>query len=104
MDSLEIDVPSFGQVAAFFGICVWLIPFGLFVSLSAGELVLPTIGSDGRISPGPDAGDGTGKKAKGLVKQVYAAVGNWVWESMEALGWGGGTRGGYIGRYNTGRY
>lgn len=104
MNSLEIDIPTFGQVAAFFGICIWLVPFGLFVSLSAGELVLPTIGSDGGISPGRDDGDGTGKRAKGLVKQVYAAVGNWVWVSMQALGWGGGTSEGYIRRFNTGRY
>jgi hypothetical protein len=87
--------PSFGQVAAFFGICVWLVPFGLFVSLSAGELVLPTIGSDGRISPGDDAPT---KRAQGLVKQTYAAVGNWITDTMQVLGW---TRGdGYIGGYS----
>lgn len=33
--------PPFSQVASFFGICVWLIPFALFVSLSASENVLP---------------------------------------------------------------
>jgi hypothetical protein len=104
MNSSGTDIPTFGQVAAFFGICVWLVPFGLFVSLSAGELVLPTIGSDGGIAPRGDDGDGTGKRAKGLVKQVYAAVGNWVLESMQALGWGGATSGGLIGRFNTGRY
>ena len=104
MSSSEMDIPTFGQVAAFFGICIWLVPFGLFVSLSAGELVLPTIGSDGRISPGVGGGDSTAKRGKGLVKQVYAALGNWIWESLQALGWGGGMSGGYIGRYNTGRY
>ena len=91
----EIDTPSFGQVAAFFGICVWLVPFGLFVSLSAGELVLPTIGSDGRISPGPS--DGGTKRAQGLVKQTYAALGNWLQETAAALGWTG--NGGYVGGY-----
>src|SRR5271169_3089624 len=96
----EVDIPSFGQVAAFFGICVWLVPFGLFVSLSAGELVLPTIGSDGQISPGV-SGD---KRAQGLVKQVYAAVWNWILESMQALGWSGGGNGGYLGGYSTNRY
>lgn len=99
----EIDIPTFGQVAAFFGICVWLVPFGLFVSLSAGELVLPTMGSDGRISPGIAGGD---KRAQGLVKQVYAAVGNWITDSMQAFGWSGGTSGGggYTGGYTTNRY
>lgn len=101
MRSTEIDIPTFGQVAAFFGICVWLVPFGLFVSLSAGELVLPTIGSDGRISPGLGGGE---KRAQGLVKQVYGAVRNWVEESMHSLGWSSGTSGGYIGGYNTNRY
>lgn len=33
--------PPFIQVASFFGICVWLIPFALFISLSASENVLP---------------------------------------------------------------
>lgn len=33
--------PPFSQVASFFGICVWLVPFALFVSLSASENVLP---------------------------------------------------------------
>lgn len=92
----EIDVPTFGQVAAFFGICIWLVPFGLFVSLSAGELVLPTIGSDGAISQA----EVDRAKAQGLVKQVYAAVGTWVQDSLASLGWGSSTgSGGYIG-YN----
>ena len=96
-----INSPTFGQMAAFFGICVWLVPFGLFVSLSAGELVLPTIGSDGRMSPGLDGR----KRAQGLVKQVYATVGNWVGDSLHAFGWGGssggggGSSAGYIGGY-----
>ena len=90
-------IPSFGQVAAFFGICIWLVPFGLFVSLSAGELVLPTIGSDGRISPGND--DGRTKRTQGLVKQMYATVGNWIGETMQALGWAHGE--GYIGGYTN---
>lgn len=33
--------PPFSQVASFFGLCVWLIPFALFISLSAGDNVLP---------------------------------------------------------------
>jgi len=93
----EIDVPTFVQVASFFGICVWLVPFGLFVSLSAGELVLPTIGSDGAISQAEV--DRT--KAQGLVKQVYGAVGGWMQDTLAAFGWGSSLRGsaGYIG-YN----
>jgi hypothetical protein len=73
------------------------------VSLSAGELVLPTIGSDGRIS----SGTGGDKRSQGLVKQVYAAVGNWITDSMQALGWSGATSSGggrYTGGYTTNRY
>eukprot|EP01147_Barroeca_monosierra_P003451 gene3451-6087_t len=33
---------SFDQVVAYFTICVWLIPFILFISLSANEYTLPT--------------------------------------------------------------
>jgi hypothetical protein len=94
----ESEIPSFGQVAAFFGVCVWLVPFGLFVSLSAGELVLPTIGSDGQISHGEE---GRVKRSQGLVKQMYAAVGNWFADTMQALGWSGETcfMSGYTNRY-----
>ncbi|KAI9823217.1 MAG: erv26 super protein [Phylliscum demangeonii] len=36
--------PSFAQVASFFALLVWLVPFALFISLSAaGDNVLPTM-------------------------------------------------------------
>lgn len=31
----------FREILAFFTICVWLIPFGFFISLSANENTLP---------------------------------------------------------------
>lgn len=31
------------QVMAYFTLCLWLVPFALFVSLSANENVLPTV-------------------------------------------------------------
>lgn len=40
------DLPSFTEIASYFGICVWLVPFAMFVSLSAGENVLPSMGSE----------------------------------------------------------
>lgn len=59
------EVPSFTQIASFFGICVWLVPFSLFVSLSANDNVLPTMGSsEPRIGP-----DGKNKR-QGLFKAV----------------------------------
>lgn len=35
---------SFMDVATFFGVCVWLVPFFLFLSLSANDNVLPSLG------------------------------------------------------------
>uniref|UniRef100_A0A1B6KPM9 Protein TEX261 n=1 Tax=Graphocephala atropunctata TaxID=36148 RepID=A0A1B6KPM9_9HEMI len=34
---------SFSEVMAYFTLCLWLVPFALFVSLSANENVLPTL-------------------------------------------------------------
>ncbi|KAF9268183.1 DUF396-domain-containing protein [Marasmius fiardii PR-910] len=35
-------VPSFTEIATFFGLCVWLVPLFLFLSLSANDNALPT--------------------------------------------------------------
>lgn len=82
-------MPTFTEIASYFGICVWLVPFALFVSLSAGENVLPSMGSEyatGGEVPGSSvggvplgsAGMGRTRRKKGLVK---AAV-DWVVESI----------------------
>ena len=66
--------PSFTQIASYFGICVWLVPFALFVSLSASDNVLPTMGSE---NPRVDA-DGKNKRqgmVKALVDGALGAVG-----------------------------
>ncbi|KAI7847673.1 transmembrane adaptor Erv26 [Circinella umbellata] len=39
----------FIDIAAFFGICVWLIPFTYFISLSANDNALPTMTGGGGI-------------------------------------------------------
>ncbi|BGP05294.1 erv26 super protein [Rhodotorula toruloides] len=36
---------SFLEVATYFGVCVWLVPFYLFLSLSANDNVLPSSGT-----------------------------------------------------------
>ncbi|XP_071486730.1 protein TEX261-like [Diadema antillarum] len=41
----------FSEVLAYFTLCLWLVPFAFFVSLSAGENVLPTTN---RPEPGKD--------------------------------------------------
>eukprot|EP00099_Drosophila_melanogaster_P008435 NP_001261152.1 uncharacterized protein Dmel_CG3500, isoform B [Drosophila melanogaster] len=48
---VTVYVP-FTQVLAYFTICMWIVPFALFVSLSANDSVLPTTVSDqSRRSP-----------------------------------------------------
>ncbi|KAI9456717.1 transmembrane adaptor Erv26-domain-containing protein [Boletus coccyginus] len=42
------SVPGFTDIATFFGICVWLVPLFLFLSLSANDDTLPT--SSGTLS------------------------------------------------------
>ncbi|KZV77159.1 DUF396-domain-containing protein [Peniophora sp. CONT] len=44
--------PSFGEMATFFGICVWLAPLFLFLSLSANDHALPT----GKLFPSVPTG------------------------------------------------
>lgn len=63
------DVPPFTEIASFFGICVWLIPFSLFVSLSASDNVLPTIGSEQ-----PSHDDDGKNKRQGMVKVIVDYV------------------------------
>lgn len=50
---------SFSEVASFFAICVWFVPFALFVSLSAGDYVLPQTTADGTtgVNGGVSVGD-----------------------------------------------
>nr|ODN87005.1 endoplasmic reticulum protein [Cryptococcus depauperatus CBS 7841] len=45
------DTPSFGDVAAFFAICVWFVPLYLFLSLSANDNALPSFDSSSSSSP-----------------------------------------------------
>ena len=39
-----VKPPTFGEMATFFAICVWLTPLFLFLSLSANDNTLPTSG------------------------------------------------------------
>ena len=92
----RLDIPSFTEIASYFGLCVWLVPFALFVSLSAGENVLPSMGSEyttgetnrvtamgGSLGAG---GDRRGRKAKGLVKAAIDGTGEWVSETGQLMG------------------
>ncbi|KZP07747.1 DUF396-domain-containing protein [Athelia psychrophila] len=46
--------PGFADIATFFGVCVWLAPLFLFLSLSAGDNALPTT-DNATASPSPNA-------------------------------------------------
>lgn len=92
-----VDVPSFTEIASYFGLCVWLVPFALFVSLSAGENVLPSMGNEyatGSLGNQADRSDvlggSTGSRrkrgAKGLVRAVIDGALEWVGETSQALG------------------
>lgn len=79
----QVDSPSFTMIASYFGLCVWLVPFSLFVSLSAGDNVLPTMGNEPTR-----AGDGRPRPqgmVKALVDNVRGVIGR-LWDSSDSLG------------------
>lgn len=86
-------MPSFAEVASYFGLCVWLVPFALFVSLSAGENVLPSMASAGSAQQpsasamGHSRGFSDGRsKNKGMAKALVDNASDWVRESGELMG------------------
>ncbi|GKZ26688.1 erv26 super protein [Aspergillus brasiliensis] len=94
------DMPTFTEVASYFGLCVWLVPFALFVSLSAGDNVLPTMGSEyatgdrgstSGFTPGTFASDGKSKN-KGMAKALVDGVRDWVKDNGELMGFWKGER------------
>ncbi|KAI9729091.1 MAG: erv26 super protein [Chrysothrix sp. TS-e1954] len=74
--------PSFTEIASFFGLCVWLVPFSLFVSLSASENVLPSMGSEYATGEGSNyarAGNTPGKGSRqGMLKVAVDGVREWA--------------------------
>ncbi|KAK4156640.1 transmembrane adaptor Erv26 [Chaetomidium leptoderma] len=78
------DVPSFTEIASYFGLCVWLVPFSLFVSLSASDNILPTMGSEPSSSVDTGAAKRRGQGlAKVLVDNVLGAIG----QASAMFGW-----------------
>ena len=111
----EPDLPSFTEIAAFFGLQVWLVPFSLFVSLSAGEYVLPSMGSEyatgsgsSFVSPGAEPGKSgyglgsgsdtglSGRRSRavnmGMAKAAVNGVREWIGETGELMGFWKGER------------
>jgi len=78
----DVEVPSFTMIASYFGLCVWLVPFALFVSLSAGDNVLPTMGTE----PAHDGGGGSFASAKANKPQgMVKAVVDWARDTIGEL-------------------
>lgn len=71
---------------------MWLVPFGLFLSLSVSDSTLPTIASDGQMLPGVSA-QGNGRRAQALVKKMVVSVAHWVNRNMQAFRWSGSAEG-----------
>lgn len=89
------DQPSFTEIASYFGICVWFVPFALFVSLSAGENVLPSMGSEyatGEHRPVsndpamPGFKRGHKRRNTGIAKATISGVQQWVGETGAVMG------------------
>jgi hypothetical protein len=79
------DVPTFTEIASYFGLCVWLVPFALFVSLSASDNVLPTMGSE---APSGASSDGSkNKRGQSMIKAVVDNILSVLGQVGAAAGW-----------------
>lgn len=78
-DYMPPRIPLFSEVCSFFGLCVWLIPFALFVSLSAHDNLLP------HHMENPANGQGK-KKKTGLAKLAVATIRDYVYAISRLLG------------------
>ena len=67
------------MIASYFGLCVWLVPFALFVSLSAGDNVLPTMGTE------PVRGPDGKSRHQGMVKAVVDSVRGMIGQSFSGM-------------------
>lgn len=71
-------IPLFTEVCSFFGLCIWLIPFALFVSLSAHDNLLPHhIESD----------TASKKKNTGLAKLAVATIRDYIYAICRQFGY-----------------
>lgn len=81
------------MIASYFGLCVWLVPFALFVSLSAGDNVLPTMGSE--PVPGAPAQGKPQGMFKALIDYIRDGIGQIVATTNRARGSRGQDLGGF---------
>ncbi len=82
-----VPQPTFTEIASYFGLCVWLVPFALFVSLSAGENVLPSMGSEYATGErNGTMGQRRKRRNTGMAKATVDGVREWVGETGAAMG------------------
>jgi type IV secretory pathway TrbD component len=82
-----VSQPSFTEIASYFGLCVWLVPFALFVSLSAGENVLPSMGSEYATGERREGlSQGRKRRNTGMAKAAVHGVREWVGETGAVMG------------------
>lgn len=78
------NMPTFTEIASYFCLCVWLVPFALFVSLSASDNVLPTMGSE---EPTTHGGAGRARRGQGMAKALVDSVRAAIGEVGAMAGW-----------------
>lgn len=90
--------PPFAQVASFLGICVWIVPFALFISLSASDNILPLNSQDeammagsssagGGISIDISAAEKAKRKSAGLAKVIIGTCYDAIKKVARSCGW-----------------
>lgn len=78
--------PPFAQVSSFLGLCVWLIPFALFISLSASDNVLPMSASAGEFEQESGAAKAR-RQSTGLAKALISFAFEQVAKIARAAGY-----------------
>ncbi|MCJ1306494.1 erv26 super protein [Agyrium rufum] len=78
------SLPTFTEIASFFGLCVWLVPFALFVSLSASDNVLPSAEFESPFSPSNTSFPQDGLRAGGISSSTGGGGGG-MSSSMAAM-------------------
>ena len=73
----------FSEILAFFLFCVWIVPFGFFVSLSANDTALPHVGSNENLLRKSNEGSGIlpgieGKSSHSMVRRFFDYISNFI--------------------------
>lgn len=75
--------PTFAEIASFFGICVWFVPFALFISLSSADSSLPLTASDLSSS---NQTDKKVNKSVNLIRYLLSQIAQTIDKGFKLLG------------------